>query len=147
MMVERQLAKEGKKRREMGREKFIERVWEWRREYGGAILDQMKRLGASVDWGREYFTMDDHLSHAVREAFVRLYEEGLIYRGKVHRELVPRLRHRHLATSKSSTRTLRASCTRSDIRSLMEKPAAVKTNSLRWRPRVRRPCWATRPSP
>jgi valyl-tRNA synthetase len=82
MMVERQLLKEGKKRREMGREKFIERVWEWRREYGGAILDQMKRLGASVDWSREYFTMDDHLSHAVKEVFVRLYEEGLIYRGK-----------------------------------------------------------------
>jgi valyl-tRNA synthetase len=82
MMVERQLAKEGKKRREMGREKFIERVWEWKREYGGAILDQMKRLGASVDWGREYFTMDENLSRAVREVFVRLYEEGLIYRGK-----------------------------------------------------------------
>ncbi|HEY6304375.1 MAG TPA: valine--tRNA ligase [Terriglobales bacterium] len=82
MMVERQLAKEGKKRREMGREKFIERVWEWRREYGGAILDQMKRLGASVDWGREYFTMDDKLSRAVKEGFVRLYEDGLIYRGK-----------------------------------------------------------------
>jgi len=82
MMVERQLAKEGKKRREMGREKFIERVWEWKREYGGAILDQMKRLGASVDWGRQYFTMDDNLSYAVKEAFVRLYEDGLIYRGK-----------------------------------------------------------------
>ncbi|HKM46096.1 MAG TPA: valine--tRNA ligase [Terriglobales bacterium] len=82
MMVERQLAKEGKKRRDMGREKFVERVWEWRREYGGAILDQMKRLGASVDWGREYFTMDENLSRAVREVFVRLYEEGLIYRGK-----------------------------------------------------------------
>jgi valyl-tRNA synthetase len=57
-------------------------VWEWKREYGGAILDQMKRLGASVDWGREYFTMDENLSRAVREVFVRLYEEGLIYRGK-----------------------------------------------------------------
>ena len=82
MLVERQLASEGKKRREMGREKFLERVWEWRREYGGAILDQMKRLGASVDWDREYFTMDDKLSHAVKEVFVRLYEDGLIYRGK-----------------------------------------------------------------
>ena len=82
MLVERQLAKEGKKRREMGREKFMERAWEWRREYGGAILDQMKRLGASVDWGREYFTMDDNLSRAVKEVFVRLYEDGLIYRGK-----------------------------------------------------------------
>jgi valyl-tRNA synthetase len=82
MLVERQLASEGKKRREMGREKFLERVWKWRREYGGAILDQMKRLGASVDWDREYFTMDDKLSHAVKEVFVRLYEDGLIYRGK-----------------------------------------------------------------
>jgi len=81
MMVEKQIEKEGKKRREMGREKFVERVWEWKREYGGAILDQMKRLGASVDWDREYFTMDENLSHAVREVFVRLYEEGLIYRG------------------------------------------------------------------
>ncbi len=82
MMVERQLASEGKKRQDMGREAFIERVWEWKRHYGGAILDQMKRLGASVDWDREYFTMDEGLSRAVREVFVRLYEEGLIYRGK-----------------------------------------------------------------
>ena len=82
LMVERQLAKEGKKRRDLGREKFIERVWEWKRHYGGAILEQMKRLGASVDWDREYFTMDENLSRGVREVFVRLYEEGLIYRGK-----------------------------------------------------------------
>ena len=72
MMVERQLASEGKNRREMGRETFIERVWQWREQYGGAILEQMRRLGASVDWGREYFTMDERLSRAVREAFVRL---------------------------------------------------------------------------
>jgi valyl-tRNA synthetase len=82
MMVERQLASEGKERRDLGREKFVERVWEWKRHYGGAILDQMKRLGASVDWDREYFTMDENLSRAVRQVFVRLYEEGLIYRGK-----------------------------------------------------------------
>ncbi|MGC2195355.1 MAG: valine--tRNA ligase [Terriglobales bacterium] len=82
MMVERQLRSEGKSRRDIGREAFIERVWEWRRQYGGAILDQMKRLGASVDWEREYFTMDENLSRAVREVFVRLYEQGLIYRGK-----------------------------------------------------------------
>ncbi len=81
MMVERQLTEEGKTRQQLGREAFVERVWEWRRHYGGAILDQMKRLGASVDWQREYFTMDDNLSVAVREAFVRLYEQGLIYRG------------------------------------------------------------------
>src|SRR6202142_4300032 len=82
MMVERQLATEGKKRRDLGREAFIERVWEWKRHYGGAILGQMKRLGASGDWDREYFTMDEDLSRDVREVFVRLYEEGLIYRGK-----------------------------------------------------------------
>ena len=82
MMVERQLAGEGISRLQLGREPFIQRVWDWKKHYGGAILDQMKRLGASVDLKREYFTMDDGLSRAVREAFVRLYEEGLIYRGK-----------------------------------------------------------------
>ena len=82
MLVDRQLRTEGKSRLELGREAFVERVWAWRKEYGGAILEQMKRLGASVDWEREYFTMDENLSRAVREVFVRLYEQGLIYRGK-----------------------------------------------------------------
>jgi len=82
MMVERQLAAEGKQRSEMGREEFVQRVWRWKKQYGSAIQEQMRRLGASVDWGREYFTMDEKLSRAVREVFVRLYEEGLIYRGK-----------------------------------------------------------------
>ena len=82
MMVEKQLKAEGRMTREkLGREAFTERVWAWKREYGGAITDQMRRLGASVDWSREYFTMDDDLSLAVNEAFVRLYEQGLIYRG------------------------------------------------------------------
>jgi valyl-tRNA synthetase len=82
VMVERQLAAEGKNRRDIGRDAFIERVWQWKHQYGGAILEQMKRLGASVDWSREFFTMSPELSRAVREAFVRLCEEGLIYRGK-----------------------------------------------------------------
>jgi valyl-tRNA synthetase len=81
MMVERQLKEEGTSRQQLGREAFTQRVWCWRKLYGGAILDQMKRLGASVDWQREYFTMDDRLSVAVKEAFIRLYEQGLIYRG------------------------------------------------------------------
>jgi valyl-tRNA synthetase len=81
MMVERQLAAEGKHRTDFTREAFTERVWEWKHQYGSAITDQMRRLGASVDWSREYFTMDDRLSIAVKEAFVRLYEQGLIYRG------------------------------------------------------------------
>ena len=81
MLVERQLASEGTTRQKLGREAFVERVWQWKQHYGGAILEQMKRLGVSVDWSREYFTMDAHLSVAVREAFVRLYHQGLIYRG------------------------------------------------------------------
>ena len=81
MLVERQLKVEGTDRKTLGREAFVERVWAWKRQYGSAITDQMRRLGASVDWSREYFTMDDRLNVAVREAFVRLYEQGLIYRG------------------------------------------------------------------
>ncbi|HEU4415480.1 MAG TPA: valine--tRNA ligase [Candidatus Angelobacter sp.] len=81
MMVERQLAGEGTSRQKLGREAFLARVWEWKKLYGGAIQAQMKRLGASVDWDREYFTMDDNLSRAVTEVFVRLHEQGLIYRG------------------------------------------------------------------
>ena len=91
MMVERQLLAEGTSRQKLGREAFVKRVWEWRCHYGGAILDQMKRLGASVDWDREYFTMDERLSVAVREAFVRLYEAGAHLSRRLHRELVPAL--------------------------------------------------------
>src|SRR5437762_4862360 len=81
LMVTRQLKKEGLTRHDLGREKFEERVWQWKQEYGGQILKQIRREGASVDWSRERFTMDENLSRAVREAFVRLYDEGLIYRG------------------------------------------------------------------
>jgi valyl-tRNA synthetase len=80
-VVERQLAQEGTTRHALGREKFVQRVWHWREESGGTIINQLKRLGASCDWERERFTMDEGLSRAVREVFVRLYEEGLIYRG------------------------------------------------------------------
>ncbi len=81
MMVEKQLLGEGSSRKEIGRDAFLERVWQWKGQYGGAITDQMRRLGASVDWSREYFTMSPELSESVTEAFVRLYEQGLIYRG------------------------------------------------------------------
>ncbi|OGL17582.1 MAG: valine--tRNA ligase [Candidatus Rokubacteria bacterium RIFCSPLOWO2_12_FULL_71_22] len=79
-VVERQLAAEGKTKQDLGREAFVERVWRWREESGGTIIRQLKRLGASCDWSRERFTMDSGLSRAVREVFVRLWEEGLIYR-------------------------------------------------------------------
>ena len=80
-VVERELAREGINRLEIRRDEFIERVWRWREESGNTILEQLKRLGASCDWRRERFTMDPGLSQAVREVFVRLYEEGLIYQG------------------------------------------------------------------
>ncbi len=79
-VVERELAKEGLTRHDLGREKFIERVWRWKEKYGDIIIEQLKRLGASCDWSRKKFTMDENLSKAVREVFVRLYEEGYIYR-------------------------------------------------------------------
>jgi valyl-tRNA synthetase len=81
-VVERELAREGIDRRQLGRQKFVERVWEWKQEYGGRILDQMRRLGDSCDWERERFTMDEGLSRAVRTVFVRWFEDGLIYRGR-----------------------------------------------------------------
>lgn len=82
MVVERQLNAQGIKRHDLGREKFLEKIWEWKAESGGNITRQIRRLGSSVDWSRERFTMDDGLSNAVKEVFVRLYEDGLIYRGK-----------------------------------------------------------------
>ena len=89
-VVEKDLAAKGTDRHRVGREKFIELVWEWRRKYGGLILTQLKRLGCSCDWSRERFTMDEGLSKAVREVFVRLYEEGLVYRGDYITNWCPR---------------------------------------------------------
>jgi valyl-tRNA synthetase len=82
MVVERQLAAAGKNRHEIGRDAFVEKVWEWKKTSGGTITQQLRRLGASPDWSRERFTMDEGLSRAVRETFIRLYREGLIYRGQ-----------------------------------------------------------------
>ncbi len=91
-VVEKDLAARGSDRHTVGREKFIELVWEWRRRYGGLIINQLKRLGCSCDWSRERFTMDEGLSRAVREVFVRLYEEGLVYRGDYIINWCPRCR-------------------------------------------------------
>ncbi|MDN7803282.1 valine--tRNA ligase [Burkholderia gladioli] len=82
IVVERQLDAQKISRHDLGREKFVERVWEWKEKSGSTITGQVRRLGASTDWSREYFTMDDKLSSVVREVFVQLYEQGLIYRGK-----------------------------------------------------------------
>jgi valyl-tRNA synthetase len=80
-VVERALKEEGRSRDDLGREAFIEKVWEWKEEYGGTIINQLKKLGASCDWDRERFTMDEGLSEAVTEVFARLYEKGLVYKG------------------------------------------------------------------
>ncbi|MGR8919417.1 MAG: valine--tRNA ligase, partial [Gammaproteobacteria bacterium] len=82
IVVERQLAADGKSRHDLGREAFVDAVWRWKQESGGTITRQLRRMGASMDWSRERFTLDEDLSRAVREVFVSLYEEGLIYRGK-----------------------------------------------------------------
>ena len=81
-VVERELAKEGLSRHDLGREAFVERVWQWKAESGGKILGQMRRLGDSVDWSRERFTMDEGLSYAVQTIFKQLYDDGLIYRAE-----------------------------------------------------------------
>src|SRR5690606_3541041 len=82
IVVERQLDAQKVSRHDLGREKFVEKVWEWKQKSGNAITEQFRRLGSSCDWDREYFTMDDKLSVGVVETFVRLHEQGLIYRGK-----------------------------------------------------------------
>ncbi|HEX9657026.1 MAG TPA: valine--tRNA ligase [Bacteroidota bacterium] len=81
-VVERDLIKQGKTRHDLGRELFLEKVWEWKKQYGGVIIQQLRTLGSSCDWDREKFTMDEPLSQAVQEVFIRLFDEGLIYRGK-----------------------------------------------------------------
>ncbi len=92
VVVEKQLKSEGRERRDIGREKFIERVWEWKEKHGGEILQQLKDIGCSCDWRRTRFTMDEGLSRAVVEVFTRLYEKGLIYRGKYIVNWCPRCR-------------------------------------------------------
>jgi len=91
-VVEKQLAQEGKSRHDVGREAFVARVWEWVRQSHGTITSQMRKLGESVDWSRERFTLDEQLSHAVRRVFVTLYREGLIYRGRYIVNWCPRCR-------------------------------------------------------
>ncbi|MGE5357673.1 MAG: class I tRNA ligase family protein, partial [Bacteroidales bacterium] len=91
-VVEKQLAQEGKTRHDVGREAFVARVWEWVRQSHGTITSQMRKLGESVDWSRERFTLDDQLSHAVRRVFVTLFREGLIYRGRYIVNWCPRCR-------------------------------------------------------
>ena len=82
VMVEKSIRKEGLTRHDLGREKFLEKVWEWKDKHGGIIINQLKKLGASCDWSRERFTMDEEYSRCVQHVFVELHKQGLIYRGK-----------------------------------------------------------------
>ena len=95
-VVEKQLAADGKTKEDFGRELFIEKVWDWKRESGGAIQGQMRRLGDGVDWSRDRFTMDEGLSRAVQTIFKRLYDAGLIYRAERLVNWSPALKYRHL---------------------------------------------------
>jgi len=138
LMVERDLLKnEEVTREELGREEFVKRTWEWKKKYGGIITTQIRRLGASCDWDRERFTLDPVLSHAVREAFVRLYEKGLIYRGPRLINWSPGSRPRSLISRWSTARKMRP-CITSNTSSL------ARRNSSLWRPSARRRSWAIR---
>ena len=135
----RLLAKEGLRREELGREKFVERTWEWKGKYGGIISSQIRRLGASCDWDRERFTLDDGLSQAVREAFVRLYEKGLIYRG-------PRLINWSpgLQTAVSDLEVEYSEEAGHAVLLQVHAGGWHRTSTSRWRPPARRPSWAIR---
>ena len=117
MVVERQLEESGTHRRELGREEFLKRVWGWKEQSGGLILNQLKRLGSSCDWSRERFTMDEGLSRAVLKVFVELYKQGLVYRDKRLVNWDPKF---HTAIS--------------DLEVEQRKPPASSgTSNIRWR--------------
>ena len=144
MVVERQLMERQQPgRREMGREAFLKRVWEWKAESGGTIVNQLKRLGASCDWSRERFTMDEGLSQAVLKVFVELYRDGLIYKDKRLVNWDPKLLTAisDLEVVQVETRGTSGTCaTRS-----RERPSIrmIRRHSSSLRPRVRKPCSAT----
>ena len=138
-VVERELAKEGISRQELGREAFIERVWKWKEQSGGTILNQLKRLGAACDWERERFTMDEGLSRAVREAFVRLYRKGLIYRGRYIINWCPRCR-----TALSDLEV--SYVEKKGALWYIRYPGMSGEEASSSRPRAPRRCWATPPS-
>ena len=143
MVVERQLAAAGEPgRRDLGREAFLEKVWAWKAELGGAIVNQLKRLGASCDWSRERFTMDDGSSKAVLKAFVDLYRAGLIYKDKRLVNWDPKLLTA-VSDIEVAAQTSRARFGISNIRS-PTRPARRPTNISWSRRRGRKPCSATR---
>ncbi len=142
IMVERQLAEEGLSKRDLGREEFEARVWKWKEQYGGRIVEQMKRAGVSCDWSREHFTLDPSLSRAVREAFVRLYEKGLIYQANYIVNWCPRCQ---TALSDLEVEHEETQGHLWHIVYPVKGVSLIKSRSnWSWRPRGRRRCWAIR---
>lgn len=142
MVVERKIAaEEGKTRHDYGRDAFIDKIWQWKAESGGTITRQMRRLGNSVDWERERFTMDEGLSNAVKEVFVRLYKEDLIYRGKRTVNWDPKLR---TAISDTEVENRESKGSMWHIRYPLADGAKPQTVKIIWSlpPPVRKPCWA-----
>jgi valyl-tRNA synthetase len=140
IMVERQLAEEGLTRHDLGREKFEARVWKWKEEYGGRIVEQMKRAGVSCDWSRAALHAGPGLSRAVREAFVRLYEKGLIYRGQYMVNWCPRCQ------TALSDLEVEHEETQGNLWHIVY-PVIGSDLKLWSRPRGRKPCWAIPRSP
>ena len=138
-LVERELAAEGTSRRELGREAFLDRVWQWKAEHGGAILGQMRRLGDSVDWSRERFTMDEGMARAVRTIFKRLYDDGLIYRAERLVNWSPALRS-VLSDAEVDHREVER---RADLDALRPGRRIDRPNRSWWPPPGWRPCSAT----
>ena len=138
-VVVRQLAAQGINYRDLGREAFERKVWEWKEESGGTITRQMLQLGESCDWTRERFTLSPELSRAVTEVFVRLYEDGLIYRGHYIVNWCPHAAPQS-ATSRPFTKSGR------DISGTSATRLWERTNPSSWRPRGRKRCWAILPS-
>jgi valyl-tRNA synthetase len=136
IVVERQLQDQGRSRHDLGRKNFVAQVWDWKASSGATITNQMRRMGDSVDWSREYFTMDDKLSAVVTETFVRLFDEGLIYRGKRLVSWDPALKAR-CPTWRSKAKRKTACCGTSATR---WKTAAA---AWWWPPRAPRRCSAT----
>jgi valyl-tRNA synthetase len=137
-VVERELKKEGVTRQQLGREAFVERVWKWKEQRGGTILKQLKRLGAACDWERERFTMDEGLSRAVKEAFVRHYRKGLIYKGRYIINWCPRC-HTALSDLEVSYEEKKAASGNPIPRLVGREGVVVATT----RPKR---CWGTPPS-
>ena len=141
LVVERDLALRQQSRIAMGREKFLEAVWKWKDEYGGAIVQQLRRLGASCDWSRERFTLDEGLSRAVIKVFVELYREGLIYKDKRLVNWDPRMQ---TAVSDLEVESIEVKGTSGISNTLSTVRRGSSSPSP---PRGRRPCWAMQPSP